>query len=140
MNTNKIENPICPYCGRKSYPVKGTIIYPSKLGLHKKWYWLCKPCDAYVGCHNKSKTPLGRLADKTLRVKKSRAHEYFDPLWQSKHLTRTEAYKALAQHLGITECECHIGKFSGSQCEETVDWALSVMPSELKLKVMFPTG
>jgi len=30
--------------------------------------WLCKPCDAYVGCHNNTERPLGTLANKELRT------------------------------------------------------------------------
>ena len=41
----------CPYCDREPLLVKGDVIYPKRQDLVNNLYWLCKPCDAYVGCH-----------------------------------------------------------------------------------------
>lgn len=64
--------PICPYCNKAAELVDGTAVYPHRSDLAHKRFWLCKPCDAWVGTHRDSKKhlPLGRLADKELREAK----------------------------------------------------------------------
>lgn len=41
----------CPYCGKPAQLVGGDVIYPHREDLHEKKFWLCTPCNAYVGCH-----------------------------------------------------------------------------------------
>jgi hypothetical protein len=48
------------------------------------------------------------------------AHIEFDPLWQYGGLTRVEAYKWLAEQLGVPVGECHIGQMDVEQCEAVV--------------------
>lgn len=54
---------ICPYCKRPAKWVENKEIYGKNYGK-SYMMWLCKPCDAYVGCHNNTKEPLGTLANK----------------------------------------------------------------------------
>lgn len=117
---------ICPYCGKNAKLVKGDIVYPHRQDLYYKNFWLCAPCDAYVGTHDKSAKykhsgiePLCRLANKTLRKLKSEAHLAFDVLWKSGSsfdsfggpFTRTNAYRWLAKQMNISIDACHIGYF-----------------------------
>lgn len=77
--------PVCPYCGATSVLVGGDVIYPYRRDLAEKQFYQCRACpDAYVGCHPGTTDPLGRLADKKLRLAKSHAHAVFDPLWERK--------------------------------------------------------
>lgn len=111
--------PICPYCGKKAKCQDSSVIYGRSYGPA----WICPDfprCDAYVGCHPGTKAPLGRLANKELREAKKNAHSAFDPLWRSKKMTRSEAYKWLAEALGIEQAKCHIGMFDVEQCEKVV--------------------
>jgi len=73
----------------------------------------CTACDSYVGVHNGTKEPLGRLANKELRTLKVECHNLFDPIWKGpyKTLQRTAAYTKLAELLGIRYHECHFGWF-----------------------------
>jgi hypothetical protein len=122
MNTTvDSTSPVCPYCGGASELVGGDRIYPRRPDLHAKRFYLCAPCDAYVGCHNGTTNPLGRLADRRLRAAKIRAHEAFDPLWKSNVMTRAEAYAWLAKTLGIPPEKCHVGVFDVETCERVVD-------------------
>jgi hypothetical protein len=87
--------PVCPYCEQPAGLVDGTRVYPHRPDLGHKRFWLCGPCDAYVGCHaegawawvdgrrttSDGTWPLGRLADAELRRAKSAAHRAVDPLW-----------------------------------------------------------
>jgi len=77
----------CPYCQSAAKLVGGRAIYPHRPDLAAKRFWQCKPCDAYVGCHEAGNgqgdgtKPLGRLANAELRKAKKDAHYAFDRLW-----------------------------------------------------------
>lgn len=100
--------------------VTGKIIYPHRPDLFHKKFWLCKPCDAYVGCHGESQRPLGRLANSELRRAKMMAHAAFDPLWK-KSGNRKDAYYWLSNQLGIEMKNCHIGEFDVEMCLRVIE-------------------
>lgn len=111
----------CPYCAEPTYLRTGAQIYPYRLDLYENAFWACEPCGAWVGCHPGTITPLGRLANRDLRALKQAAHQAFDPLWQSGHLSRTKAYVWLAGKLGIPPGEAHIGRFDEATCQRVID-------------------
>lgn len=111
----------CPYCGSEVDLVDSFEIYHNN--KYKGWMYACSnrpQCDAYVGCHPRTKTPLGRLANKKLRLLKNEAHRQFDPLWKSGHMTRRNAYYWLAHKLNIPVEKCHIGMFDVEDCQRTI--------------------
>ena len=116
----------CPYCGNTAKLVTGKSVYPHLPELYGKYFYMCEPCEAWVGCHPGTKTPLGRLANMELRRLKSAAHAAFDPLWRAKirrdKCTKAHArgagYAWLADKLGIKVDECHIGMFDESLCRK----------------------
>lgn len=118
---------ICPYCGKEAILVDSQEVYSVSYGM----IWLCRPCNAYVGCHENSDThkPKGRLANKELRQWRIKAHELFDPLWKkkmvrdgcSKSVARKAGYKWLAGELGIPPSECHISWLSLEMCKRAVE-------------------
>lgn len=125
--------PICPYCGEFAKHVKGNVIYPHRSDLAFKNFYLCEPCKAYVGCHDGTLRPLGRLADADLREAKQAAHAAFDPIWRArwerksaadpaykKSMARGGRYKKLAELMGIPKDDCHIGMFDIAQCRQVV--------------------
>lgn len=125
---------ICPYCKQPAKLVGGIAIYRHRPDLHDKMFWSCELCKAWVGCHPGTENPLGRLANAELRAWKQRAHAAFDPVWQArferkssadpkytKGMARGGRYKALAQALGITKDECHIGMFDIDMCQRVVE-------------------
>ncbi|WP_278247013.1 zinc-finger-containing protein [Agathobaculum desmolans] len=73
-----MKDVICNYCGRKAELVDSKVIYGTSYGM----MYLCRRCNAYVGCHKGTDRPLGRLADAELRYWKKAAHAVFDPLWR----------------------------------------------------------
>lgn len=103
----------CPYCGSPTQLVDDAEIYGRSYG--SKCY-VCKPCDAWVGCHKGTDIALGRLANKELRTLKHQAHEAFDPLWQSGYLSRTAAYDILSIAFGLPTEQTHIGMFNEDMC------------------------
>jgi len=84
--------------------------------------YLCRPCDAYVGVHKGTDRPLGRLANAELRHWKNAAHASFDPLWQFGKYRgrRNDAYRWLAEKMGLPEEKTHIGMFDVAQCQKVI--------------------
>lgn len=115
--------PACPYCGKPSRLTNGREVYPRarKPELIAKGFYICTPCDARVGCHPGTSTPLGDLANKPLRDARIAAHAAFDPLWQSGRMKRSAAYRWLAETLGIEPTETHIGMFDEATCARVVE-------------------
>jgi hypothetical protein len=118
----------CPYCSFDAELVLGGAVYPGRRDLADKHFWLCRPCGAYVGCHPKTTTPLGCLADAELRAAKIRAHAAFDETWRRKFYaegrgrgkSRGDGYRWLAWRLGMHPRDCHIGMFDVATCEKVV--------------------
>jgi hypothetical protein len=111
----------CPYCDKPAKLVTGSKIYPHRVDLFSKKFYLCESCDAYVGCHKSTDKPLGRLANKELRALKMKAHEAFDPRWRSGEMTRSDAYAWLAGELGVSKSNCHIGMFDEVMCQAVIN-------------------
>lgn len=54
---------------------------------------------------------------KTIGKHRSKAHAYFDLIWQEKLMTRSQAYHQLGIWMEIKNLnKCHIGLFSRKQC------------------------
>lgn len=112
---------LCDYCGQKAVLQSGKHIYPSRPDLWGKKFYVCDPCEAWVGCHSgKRNAPLGRLAKADLRKAKMVAHAALDPHWKSGRMSRSAAYARLAKDLGLPESKCHIGTFDVQTCEAVV--------------------
>lgn len=117
---------ICDYCNSEAQLVGGDVIYPHRPDLHRLRFWQCVPCEAWVGCHKGTVRPLGRLANAELREAKTAAHNAFDPFWKfnefhGQKLKRSQAYKWLAERLGIEVEQCHIGMFDVETCKRVVE-------------------
>lgn len=113
--------PRCQYCQAPAELVDGTVIYPNRPDLKEKNFWLCVPCDAFVGCHKggigygDGTRPFGTLADADLRLARKNTHLAFDVLWNTK-AERRKAYRWLAEELQINEADCHIAMFNLERC------------------------
>lgn len=132
-------NLICPYCNSNVKLENSLKIYGKDYGL----VYICEKypvCDSYVGCHPGSKKPLGRLADKQLRIWKSNAHAYFDWLWKkkikkekcSKRYARTKAYSWLSKQLNIDPKDCHIGMFDIELCKRVIEICKPYIKTKLR--------
>lgn len=106
----------CPYCDKPAEWVPNEHIYGKRYGRSYMCY-LCKPCNAHVGCHNNTKKPLGTMANKQLRTARMKAHAAIDPLWKSGRMKRGVVYARLAKHLGR---EVHVGEADLQQCAEII--------------------
>lgn len=94
----------CPYCGKRAEFVDSAEVYH---GRSYGMIYLCRPCDAYVGCHGNGKgdSPKGRLANAELRRWKIAAHN---------------AYAWLAEQMGLPKEKTHIGMFDVAECQQVI--------------------
>lgn len=111
---------ICPYCKKEALWCENKEIYGKNYG---KSYmcWLCKECDAYVGCHNNTKKPLGTMANKTTRALRIKAKNYWIENFAPDYKTigsnkKGKYYYKLSQLLNIPYEETHFAMFSQSVC------------------------
>jgi hypothetical protein len=121
----RVRNPLpepttCRFCGGKVEIVNNSKIYGKCYG-EWPWAYRCDCCHSYVGMHPFTAIPLGTLANAATREARKKAKAAFNPLWQGKRMSRTEAYQWLAGALGIANVEeCHIGWFDVAMCERVV--------------------
>jgi len=108
----------CPYCNSDAEWIPNEMVYGRRYGTSYMCYY-CKPCDAYVGCHNNTREPLGTMANKELREWRHKAHLVFDPLWQKWGLKRDEAYKILDTFF---KREIHIGSADIETCKKIISY------------------
>lgn len=111
----------CPYCGRPAVLRPASEIYKNQ--NRTGYVYTCSnypACDAYVGTHPGTKIPLGTLANAALRKKRVETHQIFDQLWKNKIFSRNDAYRWLADTLGIPSQYAHIGLFSDFYCDRTI--------------------
>lgn len=109
----------CPYCKRPSVLTGANVIYGKE--YYDKYIYLCRPCDAYVGCHPGTCTPLGSLSNKELRQWRQVAHSYFDPMWKNRPGKRGAAYAWMTKVMDLRPGTAHIGMFTVEQCKKLVE-------------------
>jgi len=97
---------------------------PSEEETLKRSFWVCVPCEAYVGTHKRNAQygldgtePLGPLANRKLRRKRLNLHNMMDPVWKKLKWSRKRLYKWLADRLGISTETCHIAMLTDEQCD-----------------------
>lgn len=112
----KAETVICPYCTQPAEWVENKAIYGKNYGK-SYMMWLCRPCGAYVGCHQNTRQPLGSLANAELREARKQVHNLIDPLWKSGKYKRKTIYIRLKEAFGE---EVHVGESDEKRCEEII--------------------
>lgn len=125
---------ICPYCGNATKQTDSAEIYH---GVSYGMIYLCKPCNAYVGCHKGTSLSLGRLANSELRDAKKQAHHYLDQLWQQKTNERPVVYKWLSESLGIDRNFTHIGMSNIKQCEKIIELSIQRLKEKGKDPMLY---
>lgn len=118
------RNPKCQECGQRARLVGGEAIYPHRRDLFDMWFYLCQ-CGAYTGCHKGTQYAKGAPCGPLTRAARIRAHKAFDPLWQSGKMSRSAAYRWLADAMGMRKAECHIGLMGREDVERVVQLVLA---------------
>ena len=71
---------------------------------------------------------------------KKKAHFYFDKVWKEAQLmTRQEAYKWIADRLGVTKEEAHFTFMSDTQCVEAIHICQQVLNDNRRIDLDFGT-
>lgn len=91
--------------------------------------YYCKDCEAYVGCHNNTREPLGTMANKELRYWRIKTHEKIDGYWKANICTRSRIYKILKQ---IFKGEIHVGSSDINMCKAIIKATDEKIPHMLK--------
>lgn len=126
-----LNGKICPYCKSSTKVLSEADVYGKTYRGRSVIACVNFPkCDSYVGTHDDG-APLGRLANKALRIAKRNAHEHFDKLWREKLIDRDSAYENLSDHLKIDIEFTHIGMFNINTCKKVSDWS-KIQYSQLK--------
>ena len=99
--------------------VTGATIYPHRTDLHNLHFWQCQCCEAYVGTHKGTTTPLGTPASAPLRRLRVACHKKLDAIWiDSPDITRSQAYDMMQDATGVS----HIGKATEDDCKKVLQW------------------
>ena len=118
---------VCDNCGSPVVFGSNAEIYGKEYGNGMCYRCTDKACDSYVGVHDGTRVPLGRLANRELRELKMQCHALFDPVWKgNKRINREQAYGRLANLLGIPPEACHFGWFD----KDTLLRCLEIMLDE----------
>lgn len=112
----------CTICGKPAEWVENKEVYGRNYGT-SYMIWLCRPCDAYVGCHKNTKEAKGTFADRPTRQARRAAHAIIDPLWQSKKYRRDTVYRRLSEAFGYT---VHVGGATKEECRDIIKTATLV--------------
>ena len=107
---------ICPYCHKEAEWVENKEIYGRNYGKSYMCY-LCRDCNAYVGCHHNSRKALGTMANAELRSWRVKVHSVIDPLWKSSKMPRKQVYQRLKKHFGRV---IHIGEADIETCQTII--------------------
>ncbi|KIL72035.1 zinc-finger-containing protein [Bacillus badius] len=108
----------CPYCDKQAVFLTSKEFYGRDYGSN---VYLCRPCDAYVGTHGNTKNPLGTMATPEVRRWRKAAHSIFDPLWRSREMSRSTAYRWMQEAMGLSSKEAHIALFDEEQCKQLIE-------------------
>mgnify|MGYP003953858373 FL=1 len=121
--TERVKNPLpvpteCPHCeGHDIEICKNSRVYRGREYGEWPWVVMCNDCYAYVGLHPFTGIPLGTLADRRTRDARKTVKKRFIAWQEDRHLSRTDAYRLLAQKMRIPYNECHFGWFDYDRCD-----------------------
>lgn len=109
----------CPYCGAQALLREGSFLFEDAFVKHLYVCVRYPDCDSYVAAHERSKKPMGSLANGALRKKRILAHQEFDRLWKGMTpvFTRKQAYNWLSDKLGGHVRRMHIASMGDGMCD-----------------------
>lgn len=100
-------------------------MYPRRKDLHSLYFWICRPCDAFVGCHKNGdgQKALGIAANAELRKLRCRIHAIIDHVWRGGRSTRSKVYcdlTMMCHHLNILEGQFHTSWLTVTQAKQVI--------------------
>ena len=119
---DRVKDPLpapakCDSCGGSVRIAHHREIYGGRSFGDWPWMYVCD-CGARVGMHPGTNIPLGTMADEATRHSRKVAKPIFEKVWKDGYMSRTDAYRWLAEQMGIPTSKCHFGMFSSSRCHQ----------------------
>ncbi len=113
-----LEGIVCPYCLKRTELVHSDKTFNKNTAGYKR---VCHPCDAWVYCFSNSKTPMGSVAKKELRNKRSEVRYYIDMLNRSGLVTsKNEVFVWIARILHKPYQYSHVDMMDVFNCNEVI--------------------
>lgn len=116
----------CRHCGSEVRIVKNDVIYGRCYG-EWPWLYMCLACEARVGMHPFTNIPLGTLANAEEREARKAVKQVFNRVWMNHDVNRKDAYKMLAEKLGIDQSQCHVGWFDVAMCDKAIEASAKIL-------------
>ena len=123
----------CHNCKSPNIELKHSSEFKGEPNKPHSFIWFCNECEATVGCHKGTFYPLGYMADKKTRQKRRYLHCLFDPLWNSRAMSRSDAYDWLAEQLDISPDACHISMMNSQQLGRAIWICKNQVPTLIKV-------
>lgn len=121
----------CPYCGSRTELRSADGIYHDN--RDNTMLYVCKNyprCDAYVRVVPGTTQPMGSLANGHLRAMRTEAHRYFNQLYMTGIMTKTEAYQWLSDIIGLPMSKTHIGDMGEYYCELVIQESQKLLQAQ----------
>lgn len=110
----------CNYCNGECEWVSNKEVYGKKYGK-SHMIWLCRDCDAYVGCHNNSKNPMGTLANRKLRqLRKDAKNLFISKCLNGNRQYNYDRYCEIASLLNKKMSKTHFAMFNEEDCQKII--------------------
>lgn len=117
----------CHYCAGPTFLVDAETLYPFRAKFVGRKFVKCEPCAAWALADEQGE-PIGRIANVTLRAKRRRAYEAFEPLWKHgvardtpEEIAKAGAYDFLARELGMSADNCRFNYFDEYDCDRAIE-------------------
>jgi len=111
----------CPICGATAILRPASEIYGDSSRSDQLYVCSNYPsCRSYVSTYPGTNIPMGTLADGDLRNLRIKAHRKFDAVWKSGIMSRDNAYRWMADCLGLPLRDAHIAMFGEYRCKELI--------------------
>ena len=114
----------CTSCRKKveAQAVNGSMIYPHRLDLYEKLFYVCPECGNYVGTHSDGR-PLGTIPTPDLRKWRNEVHRIIDEYWLPNNTAkRKELYADLSEFIGR---RYHTGELNTiAECRSVIKYYL----------------
>lgn len=123
---------ICPYCGGETKIVNINdikslrYVKPEHDHTNDKQVLVCcnyPDCDSYTVFPRRAIEQPGVVADKHLRLLRSRTHDFIDIIGKSGMLSRSNVYKLLSENLNKAEVYSHVRYYDVDDCIKAILFA-----------------
>jgi len=120
-----LRGQVCPYCKSKVGIIQ--VLNKTEIIVGSSAYFGCvnyPKCDSYTISKSTIFVPLGRLANKPLRIERTRAYKQFNKLKERFSMTESEIYAELSEALKTPIEYTHITMLGLKSCIALTGWCI----------------